>query len=137
MKKPVHYCLLLLLLCNNTLLLIAQDEQPCCGLSGHSQKHRTTFNTFFNKGWGYRLRDMVVQSTLEYRRALDYLETRKEIDSERIGAIGYSLGSVVTFIRSMNGRPLLMLQPENDTFNCIIAGMHYRPNMLLSLWIGS
>lgn len=41
---------------------------------------------------------MVVQSTLEYRRALDYLETRKEIDSERIGAIGYSLGSVVTFI---------------------------------------
>jgi predicted esterase len=53
--------------------------------------------TLFQKGWGYRIRDMVVQSTIEYRRAIDYLETRKDIDANKIGAVGYSLGSVVTF----------------------------------------
>jgi esterase/lipase len=41
---------------------------------------------------------MVVHSTIEYRRALDYLKTRNDIDANRIGAIGYSLGSVVTMI---------------------------------------
>ncbi len=47
-----------------------------------------------------RLRGMVVQTILDYRRALDYLETRKEIDLKRIGLIGYSLGGSMSFVLS-------------------------------------
>ena len=38
----------------------------------------------FRKGWINRLRDMVVQTVVDYRRAIDYLEIRKEIDPDRI-----------------------------------------------------
>ena len=44
-----------------------------------------------------RFRGMLVQSTVEWRRALDYLESRPEIDSNRIGMIGYSMGGIMTF----------------------------------------
>jgi len=54
--------------------------------------------TLFNKKLGYRFRDMIVQSVIEYRRAMDYLETRSEIDFTRFGVIGYSIGGVMTFI---------------------------------------
>ena len=45
-----------------------------------------------------RLREMVVQTVVDYRRAIDYLETRKEIDPNRIGVIGYSLGGSMSFV---------------------------------------
>lgn len=51
----------------------------------------------FQKNWGNRIREMVVQSTIEYRRAIDYLDTRGDIDTARIGMIGYSMGGLMTF----------------------------------------
>jgi dienelactone hydrolase len=51
----------------------------------------------FEHGWKYAFLDLVVQSTVEYRRALDYLATRPEIDTSRIGAQGVSLGGMMTF----------------------------------------
>jgi dienelactone hydrolase len=51
----------------------------------------------FQHGWKYATLDLVVQSTVEYRRALDYLATRPEIDTSRIGAQGVSLGGMMTF----------------------------------------
>jgi dienelactone hydrolase len=51
----------------------------------------------FQKGWMSRARDMVVQTIIEGRRAIDYLETRAEIDAQRVGVIGYSMGGVETF----------------------------------------
>lgn len=51
----------------------------------------------FDRGWKYTFMDVVVQSTVEYRRALDYLATRREIDTSRIGAQGVSLGGMMTF----------------------------------------
>lgn len=51
----------------------------------------------FQKGWYLRARDMVVQSVIEYRRAIDYLVTRAEIDTSQIGMIGYSMGGMMTF----------------------------------------
>lgn len=51
----------------------------------------------FEKGWFLRTRDMVVQSVIENRRAIDYLATRVEIDTARIGMIGYSMGGMMTF----------------------------------------
>ncbi len=42
-------------------------------------------------------RELLVQSAVEYRRAMDYLATRSEVDTARIGILGYSLGGVMTF----------------------------------------
>jgi len=41
-------------------------------------------------------REMVVETIVDYRRALDYLSTREELDRRRIGAIGFSMGGVMT-----------------------------------------
>lgn len=73
-------------------------DMPYHGERSFENNFESTYVTLFTKGWGYRIRDMVVQSTIEYRRAIDYLETRPDIDANKIGAIGYSLGSVITFI---------------------------------------
>jgi dienelactone hydrolase len=45
-------------------------------------------------------RDMIAQSIVEHRRALDYLATRPEIDTTRIGALGLSMGGIMTFALS-------------------------------------
>jgi len=41
----------------------------------------------------YRMRDMVAQSVIDQRRGIDYLESRPEVDSKRIGLLGGSRGS--------------------------------------------
>jgi dienelactone hydrolase len=56
-----------------------------------------TTNSFIQRGWWYRIRDMLIQSTIKYRRGIDYLSTRSEIDINKIGVLGYSLGSMMTF----------------------------------------
>ncbi len=63
-----------------------------------------TFENRFESAWTMvqqkhvnRFRDLVVQSVVEWKRAIDYLETRPEIDSGRIGVVGYSLGGIQTF----------------------------------------
>ncbi|MFC1841370.1 alpha/beta hydrolase family protein [Thermodesulfobacteriota bacterium] len=55
--------------------------------------------TFLSKyGWFFKHRNMIIHSTIDYRRLLDYLETRTDIDMTKIGAIGYSLGGTMTFL---------------------------------------
>jgi dienelactone hydrolase len=49
------------------------------------------------KGY-FTQREIYVQTTIDYRRALDYLKTRPEVDSARIGAFGYSMGGTQTFL---------------------------------------
>lgn len=50
----------------------------------------------FEKGWMMRARDMIVQTAVDHRRALDYLATRNDIDLTRAGMIGYSMGGMLT-----------------------------------------
>ena len=42
-----------------------------------------------------RNRDMVIQSAIDSRRALVYLRQRQEVDSTRLGVMGYSLGAMI------------------------------------------
>lgn len=49
------------------------------------------------KGY-FTQREIYVQTTIDYRRALDYLKSRPEIDSSRIGVFGYSMGGTQTFL---------------------------------------
>lgn len=53
---------------------------------------------FVKRGWFHEFRETVVQSIVDYRRAIDYLSTRAEIDTNRIGVFGYSLGGIMTFL---------------------------------------
>ena len=41
----------------------------------------------------FTLAEICEQTVRDYRRGLDYLETRPEVDMERIGAFGYSMGA--------------------------------------------
>jgi dienelactone hydrolase len=53
----------------------------------------------------FTLQDIYVQTVVDYRRALDFLESRGDIDAERIGALGYSMGGTQLF-------PLLAVEPR-------------------------
>ena len=55
-------------------------------------------NIIFQYGWFNKNRDMVLHSTIDYRRLLDYLATRPDIDMKRIGAMGCSMGGGMTFL---------------------------------------
>lgn len=43
------------------------------------------------KGY-FTQREIYVQTVVDYRRVLDYLQTRPEIDADRMGVLGYSMG---------------------------------------------
>ena len=43
----------------------------------------------------YRNRDAMIQTAIDLMRATDYLESRDDIDMERIGFTGYSMGGMV------------------------------------------
>ncbi len=45
----------------------------------------------------YTYQQMAVSTVIDYRRLMDYLETREEIDQERFGALGTSMGGMFTF----------------------------------------
>jgi dienelactone hydrolase len=44
----------------------------------------------------YSFTNILVQTTIDHRRAYDYLKTKTSIDSSRIGVMGYSLGGMVS-----------------------------------------
>jgi dienelactone hydrolase len=50
------------------------------------------------RGWMQRARDMVVQSVVEHRRAIDVLAARDDIDPSRLGVVGYSMGGMLAFM---------------------------------------
>lgn len=45
-------------------------------------------------GWLFRFRDLIVHTVIDYRRALDYLATRSDLDPKRRAVFGYSMGGV-------------------------------------------
>ena len=49
------------------------------------------------KGY-FALPEIYMQTVRDYRRAIDYLETRPEIDRSRMGVLGYSMGGTQTFL---------------------------------------
>ncbi len=100
----------------------------------------------FQRQWAMRYTHMLLQSVVDYRRAIDYLTSRGDIDAARVGVTGYSMGGHMTFIlgaveprvqasvacvvpatvgmptaaltfaRDMGSDPLLMMMAENDQF---------------------
>ena len=54
--------------------------------------------TFRNNKLMHTYYDMIHQTVQDYMRGLDYLETRGDIDTEKLGAYGLSMGGAITFI---------------------------------------
>ena len=73
-------------------------DAPYHGERRSSNDYEPPGNIFFVNKWGYKLIDSAAQSTIEYMRALDYIVTRADIDSTRIGIFGHSMGGVMTFM---------------------------------------
>ncbi|MFC1726827.1 alpha/beta hydrolase family protein [candidate division KSB1 bacterium] len=46
----------------------------------------------------YAFSDLIINTAVDYRRALDYLATRSDIDMDRIGVFGHSMGGIMTFL---------------------------------------
>lgn len=74
--------------------LLALDAQ------GHGERIKNndyeSFRTIYGK-YRNKLAANFIESVIDYRRAIDYLETRPEIDIDRIGVIGYSFGGSMTY----------------------------------------
>jgi dienelactone hydrolase len=66
---------------------------------------RAAYNDFvnpgemvFERGWGMRYANLIAQTVVDYRRVIDYLASREDIDPERVGVLGYSMGGHMSFI---------------------------------------
>lgn len=46
----------------------------------------------------FTLPDIYIQTIRDYRRAIDYLQQRGDIDMKRIGVVGYSMGGTQTYL---------------------------------------
>lgn len=59
--------------------------------------YRAEDDTNPRKGY-FTQEDIYIQTTRDYRRAIDFLEMRADIDSDRIGMLGYSMGGTQTYL---------------------------------------
>jgi len=60
---------------------------------------RTAENDYAGPSLKYPIaaRDMIMQTAIEHRRSIDYLSSRTDIDTTRIGMLGLSMGGLITF----------------------------------------
>lgn len=60
---------------------------------------RSAENDYVGPSFNYPIasRDMIMRTAIEYRRSIDYLSSRTDIDTTRIGLLGLSMGGLITF----------------------------------------
>ncbi len=75
-------------------------DVPYHGERTHNSDYESAWSLIAVSGRVNQYREMLVQSVLEHRRAIDYLTTRSEIDVAHIGVFGCSIGGLVTYILS-------------------------------------
>lgn len=73
---------------------VAMIDAPASGERIYENDFETA-ETFIGKPAQWR--EMAIQNTIEIRRLIDYLHTRADIDTARVGAVGLSHGGMVTF----------------------------------------
>ena len=75
----------------NGFAVLALDAQYY-GARAFENDYVGGFDIFAKHNHFNKYRELMVQTTVEYRKALDYLATRNDIDANRIGAFGTSVG---------------------------------------------
>ena len=64
-------------------------------ISNHGDRFRYDYDFDLTEGYRYWTRDLVVQTVFDLRRAVDFIQTREELDARRIGYMGISLGGII------------------------------------------
>ena len=64
-------------------------------IANHGDRLENEYDFSLTDGYRYWTRDIISQTVFDLRRSIDFLNTREEIDPERIGYYGISLGGII------------------------------------------
>ncbi len=86
-------------------------------ISNHGDRFKYDYDFDLTAGYRYWTRDIISQTVFDLRRAVDFINTRDELDHERIGYYGISLGGIIgTIFCSVEDRvkvPVIVLAGGN------------------------
>jgi len=82
-------------LLENGFAVLALDAQNH-GEPSNSIDYVPIRTLYFTNHWWAAFRGMVLETATDYRRALQYVETRPELDLRRIGTVGQSMGGITS-----------------------------------------
>lgn len=86
-------------------------------ISNHGDRFRYDYDFDLTNGYRYWTRDIITQTVYDLRRAVDFINTREELDHHRIGYFGISLGGIIgTIFCSVEERikvPVIVLAGGN------------------------
>jgi len=86
-------------------------------ISNHGDRFKYDYDFDLTDGYRYWTRDLITQTVFDLRRAVDFIQTRKELDPGRIGYYGISLGGIIgTIFCSVEERvdvPVIVLAGGN------------------------
>lgn len=112
-------------------------------LYNHGARKVEDFKFSFDGPARYRSREVVTQSVFDLRRALDFIESREDLDHNRVGYFGISLGGMIgTILSGVDDRikapvialagggmslmfGLQALSEENKNYLSIMDPIHY------------
>ena len=64
-------------------------------ISNHGDRFKYDYDFDLTGGYQYWTRDMITQTVFDLRRAVDFIYSREELDHDRIGFFGISLGGII------------------------------------------
>jgi cephalosporin-C deacetylase-like acetyl esterase len=64
-------------------------------IANHGDRLTDDYDFSFTDGDRYWTRDILIQTVFDLRRAVDFIQTRKELNAGRIGYLGISLGGII------------------------------------------
>lgn len=64
-------------------------------ISNHGDRKKNNYDFNLTGPYKYWTRNIISQTVFDLRRAIDFIETRRELDSKRIGYYGVSLGGII------------------------------------------
>jgi cephalosporin-C deacetylase-like acetyl esterase len=86
-------------------------------ISNHGDRLKYDYDFDLTDGYRYWTRDLITQTVFDLRRAVDFIQTREELDGNRIGYFGISLGGIIgTIFCSVEERvevPVIVLAGGN------------------------
>ncbi|MEN8226719.1 MAG: alpha/beta fold hydrolase [Bacteroidota bacterium] len=86
-------------------------------ISNHGDRFKYDYDFNLTDGYRYWTRDIIIQTVFDLRRAVDFIQTREELDHHRIGYFGISLGGIIgTIFCSVEERidvPVIVLAGGN------------------------
>ena len=97
----------------HTYLLDAGYAVLRLDISNHGDRVKYDYDFDLTGSYRYWTRDIITQTVFDLRRAIDFIYTHEELDNERIGYFGISLGGIIgTILCSVDDRvkvPVIVL----------------------------